>query len=214
MSSQASQLILKRLGYHKTTSELPMVTLIALTGKNYKRKEHIEALEISSREIEFGEVKLVELEEIVDIDSWNKAVVYELWKYIDTEFLMFIHADGYIIHPELWDNKWLEYDYCGAPWPLPKDNYSYKDIYGNIQRVGNSVGLRSKKLMRLPTELKLVWGSYYGNSNEDGFLSVHNRHILEENSCKFMPFEESLVFGKECELPENKNIKTFCFHSL
>lgn len=194
--------------------ELPQVTLIAVTGVNYKQEEHMTAIKKSCKGIRFGAVKLIGLPEITDIDSWNKAVVYELWKHFDTEFCFLIHEDGYIIHPELWQDKWLEYDYCGAPWPLPKDNYSYRDIYGKIQRVGNSVGLRSRKLMRLPTELNLEWKRYYGNTNEDGFFCIHNRHTLEANGCKFMPFEEAIYFGKECEIPENKNIKTFCFHQV
>lgn len=193
---------------------IPDCTLIALTGLNYKTDEHILALKKSSKYIEFADIKLIQLEEITDIDSWNKAVVYDLWKYVYTTHALFIHADGYVINPQLWDPEWLTLDYIGAPWPLPKDNYSYKDPYGQIQRVGNSVSLRSRKLMELPTELKLEWKSYYGNTNEDGFLCVHNRKILEDNGCKFASFEQALTFSKEHELPENKDKLTFAFHEV
>lgn len=192
--------------------KLPQITLVALTGVGYKVEAHKEALERSQKDLEFGAVKLIQLPEVVDIDSWNKAIIYELPKYIETDFCILIHADGYIINPELWNPDWLNYDFCGSPFPLPTDNFSYRDVYGNIQRVGNSVSLRSKCLIDLAPKLKLEWKSYYGNTNEDGFITVHNRHIYEQHGMRFMPFEEAIYFGKEAPLPENEGIDTFLFH--
>ncbi len=211
---------------------LPNITLVAVTGKNIP--EHESAMRKSMEGIEFHKALLLSsnpnegivwnaefpqkffqkkrIDPFPTIDDWNKFIVYELGKYIDTEFALLIHADGYVIHPELWNPDWLKYDYAGSPWPLPTDYHSYRDINGKIQRVGNSVGLRSRKLMKLPTELKMPWRSYYGNTNEDGSICVHNRHIFEEHGCKFMPFEEAIHFGKEAPLPENEGIDTFLFH--
>lgn len=197
-----------------TKLKLPNVTLITLTGLGYKTNEHVAALKKSCEGIEFGGVKLIQLAEIVDIDSWNKAVIYELWKYVDTTHALFIHDDGYVINPQLWNDNWLDYDYIGAPWPLPTDDYSYLDDRGNLVRVGNSVGLRSRKLMELPTYLDLEWKSYYGNTNEDGFLTCHNRSKLEEFGIKFAPLEVAVHFSKEHEIPENVGLSTFMFHSL
>ena len=38
------------------------------------------------------------------------------------------------------------------------------------------------------------------------------RHIFEKHGCKFAPFEEALLFGREMPLPENKGLKTFVYH--
>lgn len=192
--------------------KLPDVTLIALTGKNFEG--HKKALEKCCEGIIFGSAKIVYDERINTIDKWNKAIIYDLWKYVDTTHAFLFHDDGYIIHPELWNPEWLELDYIGAPWPLPQDDYSYRDSKGNIQRVGNSVSLRSLKLMTLPTTLGIPWKSYYGNTNEDGFLCVHNRLLLEEMGCKFGTFEQALDFGKEWELSEHKGRETFSFHHV
>ena len=192
--------------------KLPQVTLIALTGLYYKVEDHKKAIEKSCEEIEFGDVKVICDKKIDHVDTWNRFIVFDLWKYVDTEFAFLFHADGYIIHPELWNPKWLEYDYCGAPWRLPTDDFSFRDINGTIQRVGNSVGLRSRKLLKLATDLKLPWRDWYGFTHEDGWFCVNMRHIYEQNGCKFMPFEESLDFGKEHELPEHNGRDTFCFH--
>ncbi len=192
--------------------KLPNVTLVAVTGLTYKIKGHAAALLASSRDIEFGAIEHVQLASIKDIDSWNRAVIYDLAQYVTTEHVLLIHADGYVINPYLWRDEWLALDYIGSPWPLPQDNYSYRDFYGNIQRVGNSVSLRSKRLMELASKLNLEWKSYYGNTNEDGFIAVHNRHIYEKNGMKFGTFEQALIFGKEAPLLENKDLKTFSFH--
>jgi hypothetical protein len=194
--------------------KLPNVTLIALSGIGYQNYENIAALSASSDGIEWGAVKYIQLGDITDINSWNKAVIYDLYKYVDTDFAMFVHGDGYVVNPSAWRDDFLAYDYIGAPWPLPRDDYSYKTPKGELVRVGNSVSLRSRKLLALPSQLNLEWKSYYGNTNEDGFLCVHNRKILEENGCKFAPLEVAIHFSREHSIPENDGIDTFAFHSL
>ncbi len=192
--------------------QLPNVTLIALTGLGYKTEEHVEALRKSCEGIEFGAVKLVQLAEIVDVDTWNRAVIYELPKYVETAHCLFVHHDGYVIHPELWKEEWLDYDFIGAPWPLPTDDYSYRTPSGKLVRVGNSVGLRSKKLLDLVATRPMEY--HYGNNNEDGQVCVWEREWLESQGCNFAPLEVAVHFSKEHDMPENNDIETFIFHEL
>lgn len=197
-----------------TTSKLklPNVTLICLTSKDFEG--HKKAIDKSCEGIEFGSVKLIWDEKITSIDEWNRKIIYELHNYVQTDYAILIHGDGYIINPYLWKEDWLRYDFIGAPWPLPRDTYSYRTPDNEIIRVGNSVSLRSKKILELPFKLGLEWKSYYGNTNEDGFLCVHNRRILEENGCKFAPIEIAKHFSKEHEMEENEGLKTFAFHQV
>lgn len=192
--------------------KLPQVTLIALTNKDFN--SHKLAIERSSEGIEWGAKKIIWDEKITSIDEWNRKMIYELHNYVQTTHAMVIHADGYVIRPDLWRDKWLEYDFIGAPWPLPRDNFSYRDPDNNLIRVGNSVSLRSKRLLELPSHLNLPWRAYYGNTNEDGFLCCHNRRILEENGCRFAELEEAIHFSKEHEIQENKGIPSFAFHTV
>jgi len=186
------------------------VTLCAIGAEKYKESQQ-KMLDYSSQGIEFGAVKNI-IVPTNTIDEWNRAVVFDLGDHIDTEFALLIHPDGGICHPEMWRDEWLKYDFIGSPFPLPTDDFSYRDINGVIQRVGNSVSLRSKKLMQLPKQLGMEWKQFHGFWNEDGYISVNMRHIFEEHGCKFAPFEEALLFGRECELPENKGLKTFAYH--
>ncbi len=189
---------------------LPEVTLICLTSKDFEG--HKKAIDKSCEGVEFGAVKLIWDEKIKNINDWNYKIIYELPDYISTTHFILIHADGYIINPHLWDNSWLEYDYIGAPWPLPTDDYSYRSANGTIRRVGNSVSLRSKKLA--DRVAKFPWKSYYDNTNEDGFTTVHHSDILESEGFKIAPLEVAVFFSKEHEIPENKGLETFMFHSL
>lgn len=191
---------------------LPDITLIALTGKDVPG--HEAAISRSCESVEWGAVKLVIDYKLDSIDAWNKAVIYDLHKYVSTAYCMLIHADGYVIRPDLWDSSWLDYDFIGAPWPLPTDDYSYRDSAGDIVRVGNSVSLRSKKILELPTLLDLDWQSYYGNTNEDGYLCCHKRNLLEKWGCRFAPLDVAKYFSKEHVIPENEGLDTFAFHSL
>ena len=205
--------------------KLNNVTLAILTSIRFE--ESIKALEYSCKGIEFGDVKFIsdvkpdnlpsyikheECPKMSNIDEWNYATIYELPKHIDTEFMILIHDDGFIVNPSSWREEFLEYDYIGAPWPLPKDDFSFRDIEGNLIRVGNSVSLRSKKLLDLPVELDLEWKSFHGYYNEDGFICVNYRHKYLEHGLKFANIDVAKYFSHEVMIPEIEGIKPFAFH--
>jgi hypothetical protein len=199
------------------------VTLVAVASVRIDRT--IQALKYSSKNITFGDVKLFTHEiindtdfttinvEKMDYEHYNKFIVFELYKYVDTDYALIIQDDGFVVNPQMWNSEFLNYDYIGAPWPLPHDNFSYRDIYGNIVRVGNGgFSLRSKKILSLATQLGLEWKSYFGNFNEDGFFTCHNRHLYEQNGCVFAPLDVAKYFSHEIQIAENTDITPFGFH--
>lgn len=192
--------------------QLPSVTLIAFSGIGYQTEENLNALKRSCEGVEWGDVKYIQQGNICNVSDWNEAIIKDLYKYVDTSHALLVHSDGHVINPHLWKEEWLHYDYCASPWPLPKDDYSYRTPSGRLIRVGNSVSLRSKKLMELIATRPMEY--HYGNNNEDGQICVWERDWLEEQGCKFMPFEEAIYFGKEAPLPENEGVSTFVFHEF
>lgn len=118
------------------------------------------------------------------------------------------------MHPECWKSSFLEYDYIGAPWPLPApdDLISYRDIHGEICRVGNSVSIRSRRLMELPSKIGMKWERFGGWYNEDGFICVNNKHVFEQNGMKIAPIEVAKYFSHEAMIPEIEGITPFAFH--
>lgn len=201
------------------------VSLVAVATQDIE--ETIQALEYSLRHISFQEVlffahynpkplsnhfHFIPINKFENVGEWGKFIVYDLYKYIKTKHILLIHADGFIVNPNSWHNDFLRYDYIGAPWPLPTDNISYRDIHGNISRVGNSVSLRSYKLLSFPNCNHIPWESTFGYFHEDGFICTKIKHLLEENGIEFAPFETACLFSHEIPLPETKGIKPFVFH--
>lgn len=206
---------------------LPDVTLVAMATRNVE--ETLSGMEYSCRGVKFGAVKLLShfsppgmsripglefsrIGKVKDIDEWSRQIIYDLGAHIKTEFALLVHADGFVVNPSSWRKEFLDYDYIGAPWPLPTDDFSYRDVNGNIVRVGNSVSLRSKRLLDLPVKLNLPWEPFHGYYNEDGFICVKNKHIYEANGMKFAPLEVAKYFSHEAMIPEVQGIKPFVFH--
>jgi hypothetical protein len=113
----------------------------------------------------------------------------------------------------MWQDQWMQYDYIGALWPYPQDDFSFRDQDGNIQRMGNGgFTLRSKKLLCVANDLDLEWKQYYGFYHEDGFFCCHNRSKYESVGCKFAPIEVAAEFSHESQVEENQGHIPFGFH--
>ena len=205
---------------------LPNITLVALTS--VRLPQTIKALEYSTKDINFGSVKLLSdikpdtlpdfisfefTEKSSTIDEWNYNIIYNLPNHIETEFALLIHDNGFVVNPSSWKDEFLDYDYIGAPWPLPNDNFSYRDIDNNLIRAGNSVSLRSKKLLDIPKKFNLEWKPFHGFTNEDGFICVNYRHKYIEGGCKFADIGIAKYFSHESMIPEIKGIDPFAFHN-
>ena len=211
--------------------QLPKVTLLAMTS--VKIKETIKAMQYSMKGIDFAEVVLIthrkplflpkeitykHIDKLDHIDRFNYETVYHMGDYVNTEYALLVHYDGFVVHPEMWQDEFLKYDYIGSPWPLPKegDTTTFRDIHGNICRVGNSVSLRSKRLMDFPRKANVPWVGeekdgfvYY---NEDGFICCKIRHLLEAEGMQIAPLEVAKYFGHENMIPEIEGITPFLFH--
>ena len=212
--------------YRNGKLQLPNVTLVAVSS--VKIYETIKAMKYSMRGIDFGDAIFItdrkplglpsdihyrHCEKIDGIDKFNHFMVYELAPYIQTDFILLVHYDGFVIHPEKWSDEFLKYDYVGSPWPLPTNDYAYRDSKGNICRVGNSVSLRSRRLLAYPSGHQLPWVPVDdGFYNEDIFLCCHSKNQMEADGLVFAPLEVAVRFGREHPLPENEGVEPFLFH--
>ena len=206
--------------------QLPNVTLAAMTS--VKVNQTIRALQYSMRDIDFGEVVLVthrrplflpkeikykHIKKLKTIDHFNYNMVYKMHNYINKDFMLLVHHDGFVVNPDMWRDEFLEYDYIGSPFPPPHTEFAFRDVNGNICRVGNSVSIRSKRLLEFPEQSNIPWlPSAYGNYNEDCFICCQNKHLFEAAGMKIAPLEIAKYFGHERMIPEIKGIKPFVFH--
>ena len=200
--------------------ELNNVTLCTVSSVHIDH--HIRALKYSSQYFKFAKTKFISDKEINEPGiEWIKCeqmnsqhdysffMVNEFYQYLDTEFVLLVQADGFIINPYKWTDIFLEYDYIGAPWP-------HEPQYGfaGDARVGNGgFSLRSKKLIDMPIKLNLPYRNKQEDRwHEDGYYCINQRKTLEENGCKFAPLEVAKHFSHEIHEADLEGIEPFGFH--
>jgi hypothetical protein len=205
---------------------LPDVTLVAYSS--IAVPETIEALKISSKNINFADVKIVSHEkpenlpssikfeegrQIKDIMDFNHYLYSEFEKHVDTTYMLIVQYHGYVTDYKCWSDEFLNYDYIGAPWPIRKNSYNAND--GTISRVGNGgFSLRSKYLLGIPKKYNIPLTQEQGYFNEDGNICCYHKKEFLKLGIKYAPIEVAARFSYETPVDENYKVKTFGFHRV
>jgi len=193
------------------------LTLVCVdgTGTIEENIKSFKSLLYSSKDINFSKIKFIssikppenDNIEFVKINrlsysDYSNFIIRDLNDHIDTEYVLIVQNDGFVLNSDLWDDVFLEYDYIGAPWR----NISH---YSGI-RVGNGgFSLRSKKFLEVCKNKCPSRGF-----NEDHIVCIENRNIFLENKIKYAPVEVAMRFSLEFPIDECEfNLeKTFGFH--
>lgn len=216
------------------TLNLDNVTLVAIDGVG-KDSRHLKALKYSSKNIKFGKVKFIsptnwgnelfyEYTKIPNFSysDYNKFCVTELWKYIETEYLIIIQDDGFILNPEKWNDVYYQYDYIGAPWNkqhLWFNTQRWPLIHEKLKQSNNTFNIgnggfcfRSKKLLKSSSEL---FENEHIGIPEDVLICIGFRQKLENLGLKFAPYNVAKLFSCETIFGENEILSSnnsFGFH--
>lgn len=199
---------------HNPRLELPCVTLVAIDG-TANTDATVASLARADALVTFGKVlcfspvrpaapEWVESWEWIEIPpttlkGYNQFCLAQLHAYIATSHSLTVHSDSRIVNPAAWDNRWLEYDYIGAPW---RPGHT-----GTLDRVGNSgFCLRSKRLLEatapLPNESYVWRGTVKQGCRDDVITCVMYRAHLESLGLRFAPVEVAARFAWESPTPE------------
>lgn len=198
--------------------KLENVTLFGLDDVDIGRLIQVE--EICAKDFEFSDIKLltslesanphvIKIEPIKSIKDYSEFILKKMNDYIDTKFVLLIQYDGFILNPEAWNDKFLEYDYIGAP--LWEDG---KYVVGN-----GGFSLRSKKLLEFLQNDENIFvpevaTEKYG-INEDWIICVEKREYLESKGIKFAPVDIAKRFSFESNEDGGANwTDQFGFHGL
>jgi len=182
------------------------VTLFGLDCVDIERL--IKVADICCENFEFAKIKLlsslpstnknvIKIKSISSLKEYSQFMLKEMNDYIDTDFVLIIQHDGFILNPDAWDDSYLNYDYIGAPLYVEG-----KQIVGN-----GGFSLRSKKLLQILQTDENIYidenpDHKYGQ-HEDWIISVINGQYLENKGIKFAPvelahkfsFEKNRIFG-------------------
>jgi hypothetical protein len=186
----------------------PIITIFAATCE--RTADHVRALELCSKAMPPHIPHTAHL--YTPPAPWTKLeqtqfLTHAMKDHIMTDFVMTVHLDGFALHPDKWDNEFLEYDYIGAPWPVELCHG-----YNPPHRVGNSgFSLRSRKWLAATAELPLP-----EQIEEDVFVCMkHHDVMVHKFGCKIAPVDLALKFSLENALPEFPQWKaedSFGFH--
>jgi len=187
--------------------KLDKVTIIAIDCYNYGGA--VSALKKSMVQCEFAAVKLltdipikidgieiVQISPIKSKEEYSRFCIKELHKYFDTEFVLVIQHDGFVLDGKCWDNEFYNYDFIGSPW-----------LYQDGRNVGNGgFSLRSMKLQKIlgtDSNIKIC-------SPEDEIIGrLYRDYLIEEHNIKFPSEEIADTFSFELRTPIQS---TFGFH--
>ncbi len=205
--------------------KLDNVTLLGIDCVDVSRLQ--KALDISAEHIEFAQVKLlsslsntdprwVPIEHIGSIEAFSEFCIKDLTKYVETEFVLLVQWDGFILNPTSWSDSFLKYDYIGAPWYI-KDEFWFERFliprqYENQHIVGNGgFCLRSKKFLEVSAKLARE-NKFTKYHPEDLVMCVYDKHLLLEEGIQFAPYEVAKNFSIEGHDEVYKD--QFGFHGL
>jgi hypothetical protein len=127
-------------------------------------------------------IKVQQIPTIASKGDYSLFCIKELYKYIETDFLLIVQYDGWVLRPDAWTEEFLKYDYIGAPW-------SFHETF----KVGNGgFSLRSKRLMEFVSKLD---GPYHP---EDVAIcrGAWNEKI-HEAGMRIAPFDLAMKFSSE-----------------
>lgn len=171
----------------------------------------VSAIEKSIKQVQFADCILfsdtkhpkcntVLIDPIKHMDDYDRFVFKEMHKHINTDYVLIIQWDGWVIDKFAWDDRFLEYDYIGAPWSYYND--------GNL--VGNGgFSLRTKKLLQTLSNDEFV---VVHNQAEDDAIGRGYRSRLEsKHGIRFPPVPLAEKFSYESYITAQP---TFGFHGI
>jgi len=189
---------------------LPDVTLVAVTSVDLDNT-HL-ALLISSRNIDFGAIKLLSPEppsrkasniEYVavppmNLQGYSRFILRELHKHIGTPHCLVVQADGFVLNAAVWNREFLEYDYVGAPWPERVTvRPGNRSLTLDRNRVGNGgFSLRSRKLLEATARIDFDTLDFPVKS-EDIVVCHFLYDEMKAQGIRFAPLELAARFSIE-----------------
>ena len=135
--------------------------------------------------------KTKEIHKLNSIRDYSRFVFKDLINYIDTDHVLIFQWDGFIIDPSSWSNRFLDYDYIGAPWP--------NGIFGGAQVGNGGFSLRSRRLLEITASSDLDPGEFEDLTISNEISRLHPINIAPIGLARRFSYElepiEAPTFG-------------------
>jgi len=180
---------------------LNTTTLLIVDCLNIDRA--IKVIERCKSLCDFGAAKLlthlpsnyphrIEIPEIKTLIHYSVFMLKKAYQYVDTQHVLVVQRDGWILNPQAWNQAWLQYDYIGAL-------FNQFDIMG----VGG-FSFRSRKIMEAISKKYPHWDGTNEHAQqlqksmqmyEDGEIAITYRAQLEAEGFKFADLRTASLFS-------------------
>lgn len=149
-------------------------------------------------QIDGAAIRVVPIERMRSAADYSRFMLQELVGHVQTEHVLVVQWDGFIVDPGSWNDEFLRYDYIGAPWPQFHDGHD----------VGNGgFSLRSRRLLEACRSL-----IFEASVAEDVAICRKHRLRLEtEHDISIAPVELARRFAFERSPPIEA---AFGFHGV
>ena len=126
-------------------------------------------------------------------------MVKDLVNYVDTDFALCTQWDAFVLNYKAWEDKFLEYDYIGAPWWFEDGN-----------NVGNGgFSLRSKAFLEASSSLPIR------NFHPEDLIICRTYRNLLRKTISFAPEQVAAQFSLEGNRKYGQRWRSqFGFHDL
>lgn len=157
--------------------------------------------------------RIIKIKEICSHKQYSQFCLSDLKDHVDTEFVLLVQWDGFILNPNSWTDEFLDCDYVGAPWVVKDwsiNDFGFPNDWRGRRVVGNGgFCIKSRKFLEVSTELFKSGKIHYFHP-EDIAVSVWYRYLFMERGIKFANVELARKFAFEGG--DDKYNKQFGFH--
>lgn len=200
------------------------LTVVAIYGHN-NGASAIPALEKSVSELPGSRGLLLSLERppglpehiehcpifFLDYHQYSWFVMYSLYNFIETEYVLIVQDDGWVLDGKNLTENYYQYDYIGAVThcAITKTNYHYNWSWIELDEPltviqNGGLSLRSKRFLEAPSKYGIMHSTFNVQPfcNEDVQLSGFLRNNLESVGMKYAPVEVAKQFAFEYLAPK------------
>jgi hypothetical protein len=189
-------------------TEIPSTTLVCVDCKHYglaadaimrtlEQCKFARALFVTDADVRIDGVEVLRIPPIRSLAEYSRFIAKELDRHVQSDFVLVMQWDGYVLSGQQWRPEFQQFDYVGAPWAGPEG-----------LSVGNGgFSLRSKRLLKALQDPEIS-----DLSSEDIAICRTYRPMLESRyGIRFATPDIASSFSFETLTPPGP---TFGFHGV
>lgn len=171
---------------------------LAAIGQCVQKCDFGRVLFVTDRDYAIPGIDVARIAPLAARAAYSRFVVKELGALIDTDFVLLVQWDGFVVNAAAWSDDFLDHDYLGARWGWPTDGHT----------VGNGgFSLRSRRLLAALADPHIAEFEI----EDTAICRTYRRYLETAHGIRFAPEAVADRFAFEATYPVGL---PFGFHGL